>query len=46
MSGEPVHNITSYSKNNKMNALKLIAQSRILSPTSPDTLGCYPFTKK
>ncbi|SOV73886.1 DNA polymerase epsilon subunit b, putative [Plasmodium sp. gorilla clade G3] len=45
MSGEPVHNITSYSKNNKMNALKLIAQSRILSPTSPDTLGCYPFTK-
>ncbi|SOV20828.1 DNA polymerase epsilon subunit b, putative [Plasmodium sp. DRC-Itaito] len=45
MSGEPVHNITSYSKNNKMNALKIIAQSRILSPTSPDTLGCYPFTK-
>ncbi|SBT34624.1 DNA polymerase epsilon subunit b, putative [Plasmodium ovale wallikeri] len=45
MSGEPVNNIVSYSKNTKMNALKMIAKSRILSPTSPDTLGCYPFTK-
>ncbi|GAW80739.1 DNA polymerase delta small subunit [Plasmodium gonderi] len=43
MSGEPVNNIVSYSKNSKLDALKIIAQSRILSPTSPDTLGCYPF---
>ncbi|CRG95308.1 DNA polymerase epsilon subunit b, putative [Plasmodium gallinaceum] len=45
MSGESVNNISSYSKNSKIQSLKIIAQSRILSPTSPDTLGCYPFTK-
>ncbi|KAI4839003.1 DNA polymerase delta small subunit [Plasmodium brasilianum] len=45
MSGESVHNIISYSQNTKINALRMIAKSRILSPTSPDTLGCYPFTK-
>ncbi|CAD2086105.1 DNA polymerase delta small subunit, putative [Plasmodium vinckei lentum] len=43
MSGEPVNNITSFSKITKLDALKMIAKSRILSPTSPDTLGCYPY---
>ncbi|CDU16466.1 DNA polymerase delta small subunit, putative [Plasmodium yoelii] len=43
MSGEPVNNIISYSKTTKLDALKMIAKSRILSPTSPDTLGCYPY---
>ncbi|KMZ93617.1 DNA polymerase delta small subunit, putative [Plasmodium vivax] len=46
MSGEPVNNIVSYSKNCPLDALKMIAKSRILSPTSPDTLGCYPFIEK
>lgn len=43
MSGEPVNNIVSYSKNSPLDALRMIAKSRILSPTCPDTLGCYPF---
>lgn len=46
MSGEPVNNICAYSKNGNIEALQLIAKSRILSPTSPDTLGCYPFTEQ
>ncbi|KJP89715.1 hypothetical protein AK88_00675 [Plasmodium fragile] len=46
MSGEPVNNIVSYSKNSPLDALKMIAKSRILSPTCPDTLGCYPFIGK
>lgn len=46
MSGEPVNNISAYSKNGNIESLQLIAKSRILSPTSPDTLGCYPFTEK
>ncbi|ANQ07693.1 DNA polymerase delta small subunit [Plasmodium coatneyi] len=46
MSGEPVNNIVSYSKNSPMDALRMIAKSRILSPTCPDTLGCYPFMEK
>lgn len=45
MSGEPVNNICAYSKNGNIESLQLIAKSRILSPTSPDTLGCYPFTE-
>lgn len=45
MSGEPVNNICAYSKNGNIESLQLIAKSRLLSPTSPDTLGCYPFTE-
>ncbi|VWU52851.1 DNA polymerase delta small subunit, putative [Hepatocystis sp. ex Piliocolobus tephrosceles] len=43
MSGESVNNITSFSKNSNMDALKIIASSRILSPTAPDTMNSYPF---
>jgi DNA polymerase delta subunit 2 len=29
-----------------LDALELVAESRYLAPTAPDTLGCYPFTSK
>ena len=44
-SGQNVTDIIQYtSAEDAVAALDLIAQSRYLAPTAPDTLGCYPFT--
>lgn len=45
-SGQAVADICRYSDNTEMEALRLIAQCRCLSPTSPDTLPSYPFQQQ
>lgn len=46
-SGQNVTNITKYSNiEEPIEALKSIARWSHIAPTSPDTLGCYPFVDK
>jgi DNA polymerase delta subunit 2 len=44
-SGQNVSDVVQYTNaSDGLEALDLIARSRYLAPTAPDTLGCYPFT--
>jgi DNA polymerase delta subunit 2 len=46
-SGQNVSDVVQFtSLNSGIEALDLIAQSRYMAPTAPDTTGCYPFTMK
>lgn len=44
-SGQNVTDVMQFTDNEScIDALQLIAESRYLAPTAPDTLGCYPFS--